>query len=94
MAKKFYVVCYDIKDNSRRTKVFKIMRNYGTRVQYSVFECILEKEVLQRMLEKVSETIKKDEDSVRIYYIPYDSKKFIKIVGVGEVSRDQKYFIV
>ncbi len=94
MDKKFYVVCYDIKDNSRRTKVFKIMRNFGTRVQFSVFECILEEKVLKKMLKKVLSIIKEDEDSIRIYYIPESVKQFIKILGVGEVSRDQKYFIV
>ncbi len=94
MSKKFYVVCYDIKDNSRRTKVFKVMRNYGTRVQYSIFECILKEDTLDKMLRKVSSIIKEDEDSVRIYYLPESAKRFIKILGVGEVARDQKYFIV
>ncbi len=34
-----YLVCYDIADEKRLRMVFKIMRNYGDHLQYSVFEC-------------------------------------------------------
>jgi CRISPR-associated endonuclease Cas2 len=37
-----YVVSYDIADDARRVRVHATLRNYGTRVQYSVFECDLE----------------------------------------------------
>ena len=94
MSNKFYIVAYDIKDNQRRTKVFKIMRNFGTRVQFSVFECIISDEILKKMIEKIKAEIDQSEDSVRIYLIPKSAKKSIKIIGVGEVVRDQKYFIV
>ena len=94
MRKRFYVVCYDIKDDSRRMKVFKTMRNYGTRVQYSIFECILENDILDKMIDRISDIIKPDEDSIRVYYLPDEAKRFIKIIGVGEVVHEQKYFIV
>ncbi len=92
--RKFYLVCYDIKDNKRRTNVFKKMRNYGTRVQFSVFECIIDEKMLEKMIKEMLEIINEDEDSIRIYNIPESYKKFIKILGVGEVVRDEKYFIV
>jgi len=38
------VVAYDIIDDKRRNRVAKTMEDYGTRVQYSVFECVLEEE--------------------------------------------------
>jgi CRISPR-associated protein Cas2 len=34
-----YLVCYDICDEKRLRLVFKLMRNYGDHLQYSVFEC-------------------------------------------------------
>jgi CRISPR-associated protein Cas2 len=37
------VVSYDISDDKRRRKVAQIMEGYGYRVQYSVFECDLDK---------------------------------------------------
>ena len=37
----FMVIVYDIEKNSKRTKVSKILEQYGNRVQKSVFECHL-----------------------------------------------------
>ena len=59
-----YLVCYDITDDKRLRRVFKICKNYGDHLQYSVFECDLnpaEKVELERGL---SEVIKHDEDQV------------------------------
>lgn len=36
-----YLVCYDICDDKRLRKVFRLMRGYGDHLQYSVFECAL-----------------------------------------------------
>ncbi len=58
----FIVISYDIADDKRRNRVAKTLENYGTRVQYSVFECILEKEKfieLYNVLNKIIE-IEKD----------------------------------
>lgn len=33
-----FLICYDIGDDTIRSKVVKILENYGARVQYSVFE--------------------------------------------------------
>lgn len=37
----FYVICYDIPDDKRRKKISDLLEVYGSRVQYSVFECVL-----------------------------------------------------
>ncbi|MHC5821254.1 MAG: CRISPR-associated endonuclease Cas2, partial [Nostoc sp.] len=37
----FYVIVYDISCDKRRKKVSDLLSGYGQRVQYSVFECIL-----------------------------------------------------
>ena len=36
-----YIVCYDICEAKRLRQVFKTMKDWGDRVQYSVFECQL-----------------------------------------------------
>src|SRR5260370_5184852 len=43
-----YVVSYDIPDDRRRTPVHSALTGFGTWVQYSVFECFLDRK--QRML--------------------------------------------
>lgn len=59
------VVCYDIVDDRRRNKVFKILKDYGQRVQYSVFEVECdEKNWLQLEFRLVSLLDKNDSLSV------------------------------
>jgi len=41
MSRHRYLVCYDISDDRRRTGVFKLLRDHGDHVQYSVFFCEL-----------------------------------------------------
>lgn len=59
-----FLVCYDITNERRLRRVFKVCKNYGDHLQYSVFECDLnpaERIELERDLGLV---IKKDEDQV------------------------------
>jgi CRISPR-associated protein Cas2 len=48
-----YLICYDIADDRRRDRVFRVCKNYGDHLQFSVFECDLngmEMAILQREL--------------------------------------------
>ena len=45
----FYLVSYDIPDDKRKTKLAKTIKDFGDRVQYSVFECLLNKSLLDKM---------------------------------------------
>jgi CRISPR-associated protein Cas2 len=59
-----YLVCYDIADDKRLRKVFKICRNFGDHLQYSVFECDLNPAERVEFETVLSETIQHDEDQV------------------------------
>jgi CRISPR-associated protein Cas2 len=39
----WYLVCYDIRDPKRWRRVFKLLKGYGYRLQYSIFRCRLTK---------------------------------------------------
>lgn len=63
------VVAYDVEDDKRRERVAEVLLNYGTRVQKSVFECVLRREewiVLRRRLEGL---IRPGEDSLCFYFL-------------------------
>jgi CRISPR-associated protein Cas2 len=90
----FYIVSYDITDDRKRTKVAKTMLDFGTRVQYSVFECIInEEKLLEKMVAKLSKFIS-DEDSVRIYALCAKCNKVVKVLGRGNVTKDKEVFIL
>lgn len=59
-----YLVCYDICDDKRLRRVFKVMRGYGDHLQYSVFECQLTSMDLVRLRSELSGIIHHDEDQV------------------------------
>jgi len=90
----FYIISYDIKDDKRRLKVMKLLKNYGSRVQYSVFECILPEEKITELRKKLNDLICKETDSVRIYSIPSNFECRIEIIGVGKVEKDEPYYFV
>ena len=41
MARRQYLICYDISDDKRRNCVFKLLMGLGDHLQYSVFLCML-----------------------------------------------------
>ena len=66
-AKRFYVVVYDISDDKRRTRLHDRLLDYGTPVQYSVFECLVDETGLDAMQKMIRRTIRARLDQVRIY---------------------------
>ncbi|BCX02190.1 MAG: CRISPR-associated endoribonuclease Cas2 [Candidatus Roseilinea sp.] len=62
-----YIVAYDIADDRRWRKVFKLMRGHGDRLQYSVFRCALSDRERVELMEKLSRVIKHTEDQVLFF---------------------------
>lgn len=65
----FYVIAYDIPDNKRRKKVSDLLEGYGTRVQLSVFECVLTETKYDELCQRLRKRVKLSEDSIRFYPI-------------------------
>lgn len=59
-----YLVCYDITEPKRLRRVFKLCKNYGTHLQYSVFECDLNPSERGHLESGLAEIINHDEDQV------------------------------
>jgi len=92
--KMFIVVSYDITSDKRRNKIANILKDYGVRVQYSVFECILEKKKLKEMVERILKVYNNMEDTVRIYHLCKTCNKAIKTYGIGTVTEDKEVYII
>lgn len=89
----FAVVCYDIPDDRRRTRVGKILEGFGKRVQKSVFECDLAPNHLQKLKAKLSKVVK-PEDSLRYYYLCAQCLPKVEVVNGPPVEKTQLYFAV
>jgi hypothetical protein len=53
-----YIVTYDVSEKKRLRRVFKTCKNFGTHLQFSVFECDLTPTERIQMEEKLKEIIK------------------------------------
>ena len=59
-----YLVCYDITEDKRRDRVFKVCKNHGDHLQFSVFECDLNAAELAAFQRELNGVILKSEDQV------------------------------
>jgi CRISPR associated protein Cas2 family len=55
--KRWRLVCYDVRNDVRYRKVFKIVRGAGESVQYSVFRCRLDDLETERLRWRLSQVI-------------------------------------
>ena len=92
--KQFVVVVYDISNDRRRTKLHNALRDYGTPVQYSVFECLLDEEGLQRMKRAVGRAIRPRVDRVRYYYLCQACLRNVEMTSGVEVLSEEEVIVV
>jgi CRISPR-associated protein Cas2 len=91
----FYLVCYDIVNNRRRTKVSNLLQGYGLRVQKSVFECVLSPDQYKTLQKRLHKLIREQEDQIRFYPMSPRHRQLVKIVGMQpDFQVDDVAFIV
>jgi len=90
----FVVVSYDIVDDRTRYKVFKTLLDYGTRVQRSVFECIVDQRKLEEMITRVSKYLNEQEDTLRVYNLCEGCLKKTEVFGKGHLTEDEDVYII
>jgi len=94
MGQQFIVVVYDISDDKRRTKLHDALLNYGTPVQYSVFECLLDDEQVAEMKRAVEQVIRPRKDRVRYYYLCQQCLSKTEVTSGPEVLHETNVIVV
>lgn len=89
-----YVVSYDIPDDRRRTRVHSALTGFGTWVQFSVFECFLNRKQRLLMESRLLEEIHQREDTVRIYGLCAACKTKVEVLGRGDAPREDTIYIL
>ena len=82
----FILISYDVntedKEGRRRLRrIAKLCQNYGQRVQFSVFECLLSKKDFIKLRSEIEKEINPDLDSIRIYFLNQTLKEQILHFG-------------
>jgi CRISPR-associated protein Cas2 len=90
----YTMVSYDIVNDKTRTRVMKFLKDFGNRVQLSVFECDLDNDQYARMKEGVEKLINKKKDRVRYYRLCKGCMDRVVISGWGEIDQDEGFTII
>lgn len=90
----FVMISYDVVDDKKRLKLMKFLKDYGNRVQKSVFECNLSPKTFDMVKSGIEKIITKRKDRVRYYKICKGCFEKIEISGWGEVTEDEEFVVI
>lgn len=88
------LVSYDVRTSEpggarRLRRVAKVCRNFGQRVQFSVFECLVDPAQWTRLRQKLIDEIDEEADSLRFYFLGANWRGRMEHVG-AKMSIDQE----
>lgn len=80
------LITYDVDTTNpggykRLNRVAKLCKNYGQRVQNSVFECLVDPQKFAELRHRLEEIIDIEKDSIRYYYLGSNWKNRVEHVG-------------
>ncbi|MCB1873454.1 MAG: CRISPR-associated endonuclease Cas2 [Gammaproteobacteria bacterium] len=80
------LVTYDVSTENpggerRLRRVAKICQDHGQRVQYSVFECLVDPAQWTMMKQRLTDEIDPAEDSLRFYFLGANWKRRVEHIG-------------
>lgn len=80
------LVTYDVRTDTgnglkRLRRIAKLCEDYGQRVQYSVFECLVDPAQWTYLREQLLAEMDRGEDSLRFYFLGANWKRRVEHVG-------------
>jgi CRISPR-associated protein Cas2 len=88
------VVSYDVPSNRRRTKLAHALKDWGERVQLSVFECLLSTGDLEKLEARVLPLIDAEEDNLRIYSLCETCGGKVRTYGRSRRTEDPEVYVL
>ncbi len=71
----YLVIAYDTPNDKRRNKIVKVLKRFGERRQYSLFEARVTRDQLATLKRELVRHTDEAEDTLAIYFLPPDSLK-------------------
>jgi len=79
-----HIVTYDVINDKRRTRVFKILEGYGDHIQYSVFRCDMSPKEKVLLIDAVDKVINHKEDQVILVDLgPAEGRADERVTALG-----------
>lgn len=85
----FILVSYDVSTlddggAKRLRRVARLCKNYGQRVQFSVFECIVDPARWELLRQNLIDEINEETDSLRFYFLGSNWRNKVEHIGAKE----------
>ena len=91
----FLIAAYDIANPKRLNRIAKIMKDYGVRVQKSIFQVSVTESVFQIMKRRIEKEMVHAEDGVKFFLLCEKCEATREVIGLGVfVDPDMAYEIV
>ena len=94
MARQFVVIVYDISDDRRRSRLHRMLLDFGTPVQFSVFECWLTAEELATAVTRMRRVSRPRKDHVRWYRFCATCAAMVSSTEAGERTSVEDIIVV
>jgi CRISPR-associated protein Cas2 len=80
-SKSWHLVCYDVRDQGRWRKLYKIVQGYGQRIQYSIFRCKMTERQMQKLYWEAMQVLAQEDDFL---IIPVCNRCAARIPNINE----------
>ena len=84
MEQRLYIVAYDISDQQRWSRVFRLMNGYGQWLQLSVFQCRLTRQQHAELISLLDGVIHHTEDHVILLDLGLADEVIPRVVSLGK----------
>lgn len=87
------LISYDIIEDKKRNRLAKRLKDFGTRVQKSVFEADVTEKEFKKLKQALGLVKLEKNESIRLYQLCEACKGRIQIWGTGKVTEDEDFYI-
>ena len=89
------IVAYDIANPKRLNKVAKVIKDYGLRVQKSIFEVSVDHRLIAEMKARIEDIIEPSADGVKYFPLCEKCAGTVEIIGQGIfIDPDEEFYVL
>jgi CRISPR-associated protein Cas2 len=87
-----YIAAYDVSHPKRLRAALRVLKDYASGRQKSVFECFLTRSERQALLERMQDLLDHDQD--RFVLLRLDPRGKIRVRGKAVLAKDPPWFYI
>ena len=82
----YLVIAYDTPSDKRRTRLVKVLKRYGERRQFSLFEARVNRDQLAKLEQDLIRVVDEADDTLAIYFLTPETLKRTFRIGHGALK--------